>query len=560
MPDLQKKTQQKIALYIFISSLFAAINSPFALAQNPFKGNSSTKQQTLFTEAFDNWMLRAYEGDRDAQFKVALMLSDGTGTTKDIEQAVYWYIQAARQGLASAQYNLGHKYLSGEGTIKEATKAVSWWRKAAEQDHELAQFNIARAYYSGIGVTKDEQRAKYWFQRAASNDEARSRKILADVFNMPATQIGAIVSRPEPSLDANSSVEVMVADNTITQAEPQVVATSSRYQPIGEVLSISEPVEIDHAQIIETVQQGGVIQQNEIIQTTESTQTAEPTSHNLIVYNKPRANSAVISEMDVSLLQVVKKTANWAQVKSSNGLPVWVYDTYVTIDGDTATITGDNVNARATPFVLRGSVVGQFFKGNKAPILEVKDNWVRVQSPKNFVAWVKRMDFAKATGTNNAFIAVNKKTAPITTPIKRISMPTKLDAVARPSKTVAKVTDSYSFKNETNDNEWLFSQPENTYTLQLASFSDDLVLEKFIKNRKLANDSRARQFISNRNNIEWKYILYGAFDSREVANTVKTKKGFKKAWVRNIGQIRKNRCVAWKTTLPTPKELKTYCQ
>jgi len=123
-------------------------------------------------------MLRAYEGDRDAQFKVALMF----------------------------------------------------------KNHELAQFNVARAYYSGIGVNKDETRAKYWFQRAAANEEPRSNKILADVFNVPASQIGIAVSNVEPA--ANPVIASQTT--TIQESDPSTYNVVSSTETME--TSATEPV------------------------------------------------------------------------------------------------------------------------------------------------------------------------------------------------------------------------------------------------------------------------------------------------------------------------------
>jgi len=65
----------------------------------------------------DKWMLRAYEGDRDAQFKVGVLFTNDQFNEPDYEQAVYWYKQAARQEHVLAQYNLGHQYLTGVGVL-----------------------------------------------------------------------------------------------------------------------------------------------------------------------------------------------------------------------------------------------------------------------------------------------------------------------------------------------------------------------------------------------------------------------------------------------------------
>jgi len=233
----------------------------------------------------------------------------------------------------------------------------------------------------------------------------------------------------------------------------------------------------------------------------------------------------------------------------------WVYNTFAKVENGIATIVGDNVNARTNPKIVKGSVVGQFFDGNQLAVLEEVDKWVKVQSFPKFTAWVKNTDLAATlNGKSSSTIAKKVQKAPATV------IATKPDVVARKTNSAIKTTDSYAFKNDTNDNKWLFSLPPETYTLQLASFSEDSVFNNYVKRKKLSNDGDMRQFISNRNNIEWKYILYGNYDSADEANAVKANKDFKKAWVRQVGKIRKNRCVAWKTTIPTPPELKVYCQ
>lgn len=127
---------------------------------------------------FDRWMLEAYEGDADAQFKVGVLYTNSQFREPDFEQAAYWYKQAARQGHVLAQYNLGHQYLTGQGVRKSEKEAMDWWQKAAEQDHALAQFNLGRANYLGIGMAQDHKRARYWFERATENGEPKSAQIL----------------------------------------------------------------------------------------------------------------------------------------------------------------------------------------------------------------------------------------------------------------------------------------------------------------------------------------------------------------------------------------------
>ena len=138
----------------------------------------SADLKSEFQKELDKWMLRAYEGDRDAQFKVGVLFANDQFGPPDHEQSAYWYRQAARQGHPLAQYNLGHQFLMGNGVKRDEEAAMQWWLKAAEQQHALAQFNVGRAYYLGIGLKKDLNQARFWFERASQNNEPKSTELL----------------------------------------------------------------------------------------------------------------------------------------------------------------------------------------------------------------------------------------------------------------------------------------------------------------------------------------------------------------------------------------------
>jgi hypothetical protein len=135
-------------------------------------------KEMQYQAELQKWILPAYEGDRDAQFRVGALYSNSQFNQQDFKRAAYWYKQAARQGHVQGQYNLGHKYLTGTGVSPSKSQAMIWWLKAAKQDHALAQFNIGRAYFLGIGVAKDHALSRKWLERAAANNEPKAIGIL----------------------------------------------------------------------------------------------------------------------------------------------------------------------------------------------------------------------------------------------------------------------------------------------------------------------------------------------------------------------------------------------
>ncbi len=77
-----------------------------------------------------------------AQFYIGKCYKEGYGIDQDINEAIHWYEQSARQGYQSAQYNLAIIYKNR----KDRDKAIYWYKKSAEQGDREAQFNLARIY------------------------------------------------------------------------------------------------------------------------------------------------------------------------------------------------------------------------------------------------------------------------------------------------------------------------------------------------------------------------------------------------------------------------------
>lgn len=116
----------------------------------------------------------AYDGDVDAQIRLAQLYEYGTGVQQSFRLAIEWYEKAAAQNLSYAQFQLGmHYYLDGN-----AARGVKWFRKAAQQNYAHAQFYLGIMYAYGSGVEgKDIGKALYWFKQAASRDADYADKL-----------------------------------------------------------------------------------------------------------------------------------------------------------------------------------------------------------------------------------------------------------------------------------------------------------------------------------------------------------------------------------------------
>jgi len=478
-----------ISAALFTQQLFAqqAVDLGEPTINNTKAGllsGTNTSLESDYQSELDKWMLQAYEGDREAQFKVGALFTNNRFQTADMKQAVYWYKQAARQGHALAQYNLGHQYLTGTGVKRNEKEAMKWWLKAAEQDHSLAQFNIGRAYYLGIGLDKDHSQSKLWFRRAAKNNEPKSIDIL--------TQLG------------------WSADGVIA---PRANAISSSTEKT--IL----PDSLDKESLAKNTTEDGSVVDDEKI--------------NLIgIYTNPTKRPVLIAILDIrNELSVVSATPNWTQVVHPNGFPVWVHQDFIKKSDNIGIIVGNSINARSVPLITNGSIVGTLNDGETVSILDSRDGWYRVMSPRRFQAWVKTDDF-------------NGNVTP------------KLQADSLGATNSEKIE---HFNNLTDDDDWLFKQESERYTLQLGSFNNPVKINEFKKRKQFSGDNKLRSFTSPSKDIIRTYFIYGNYQSALEAKQNGDKIGEKSAWVRSFGKLQQSRCIAWKKQIPAPKELNKYC-
>ena len=126
-------------------------------------------------------MMKAEQGDSDAQNSLGLMYDTGQDVLQDYTEAVKWYRKSAEQGFSEAQYNLGIMYSKGLGVLQDYKASIRWFRKSAEQGYASAQYNLGVMYYKGQGVPQDYVMAHmYWHLAAVSGakDAIKFRSIV----------------------------------------------------------------------------------------------------------------------------------------------------------------------------------------------------------------------------------------------------------------------------------------------------------------------------------------------------------------------------------------------
>lgn len=129
----------------------------------PSKNGYPPKQPHKNPPATDWVMVKANQGNAEAQVEVARRYGTGQGVPQDFEKALEWYLKAAQQGNINAQCCVGFMYERGQGTPRDEAKAMSWYLKAALQGYPPAQINIGFMYERAQEYSK----AIDWYHKAA---------------------------------------------------------------------------------------------------------------------------------------------------------------------------------------------------------------------------------------------------------------------------------------------------------------------------------------------------------------------------------------------------------
>ena len=145
--------------------LLTAIASPLVVINAVAAPANSSAGKTLDLKQL---MSQAARGDARASFLLGAAYASGNAVARDDKEAVYWFRNAAKKGLAEAQYNLAIMYATGSAGVKHnAATAAKWHQKAAKQGLAEAQYNLGTMYGTGRGVERDDALAAKWLRKAA---------------------------------------------------------------------------------------------------------------------------------------------------------------------------------------------------------------------------------------------------------------------------------------------------------------------------------------------------------------------------------------------------------
>lgn len=136
-----------------------------------------------FKAAFHGYQqMERQSRDDKLQFRLGQMLYTGTGTEKDMDEAIYYLEKSARLGNVNAQYMLGKIYLDVHCEKFNVEKALRWLTKASDNGNALAQYALGKLYRDGNYVERNIQRAIDLFTLSAEQDNSYAAYALGKMY------------------------------------------------------------------------------------------------------------------------------------------------------------------------------------------------------------------------------------------------------------------------------------------------------------------------------------------------------------------------------------------
>ena len=220
-------------------------------ARADFAAGIEAYKQKDYQRAVDEWLPYAAENDSRALFNLGQMYRLGLGVDKDINVSEQYYRRAAKQGHAGARGNLGSILFSANPP--QIDEALYYWRAAAREGDVRSQFLLGVQYFNGEHVNRDYVMAYAWINLAAEAglDEAKNAlNVLTKYLGPDDIAEGVRLSEtfmtepepgPEPAIaqaDPTPPSAAQAPETTVPEPMPEAAPASV---PKPEVAATIEP-------------------------------------------------------------------------------------------------------------------------------------------------------------------------------------------------------------------------------------------------------------------------------------------------------------------------------
>lgn len=146
-------------------------------------------QKVVEEISFSDLLHKAESGDPQAQFDLGSRYAWGYSVSANNDEAIRWWIAAAKQNNTDALYGLGYAYRYGIlttapwGNIKiDEKKALSYFKNASDLNEPRSQYELGNLYFDGIAVQKNVGLAIQLYQKSSDNGYKYAQNRLGDCY------------------------------------------------------------------------------------------------------------------------------------------------------------------------------------------------------------------------------------------------------------------------------------------------------------------------------------------------------------------------------------------
>ena len=139
-------------------------------------------QRGQYLTAMELALPRAQLGDPAAQTLLAELFAEGFGVGRSMDDAVFWYDQAAKNGDPSAQYKLALLLTDGKYIKRDEARARELMKNAAISGNPKAQFNYGQLIVSENPGSAGIDQALPFFEKAAARGIADAQYALSQIY------------------------------------------------------------------------------------------------------------------------------------------------------------------------------------------------------------------------------------------------------------------------------------------------------------------------------------------------------------------------------------------
>lgn len=204
-------------------------------------------------ELFKTVKEKALSGDAKAQTELGSLYQAGTGTRKNLEEAINWFRKAADQADASAQDRLGDVYMFGLGVNEDNKESAAWYAKAAEQGLASSQYKLGMMYDKGVGVEQNGKKARDLIKQAAAQGNSDAKANVAEVARQLSrfrSLTDKITSDSGKVLNARNAEALKALSIRLASAEEST--TSDQFQTLQRDANAAEQLYRDDAEFRRT--------------------------------------------------------------------------------------------------------------------------------------------------------------------------------------------------------------------------------------------------------------------------------------------------------------------